>query len=89
MPGVISAQQMPGNDHCMAPDATDHVESGQAAPRPQDSTSQKLSDCGGVLKPPATGDSELEKPAPRDGKTPVIPPGNVPGEQGDNTPQSK
>ncbi|AYG62798.1 hypothetical protein CCGE525_29145 (plasmid) [Rhizobium jaguaris] len=89
IPGIASAQQMPGGDPCAAPDANKQTEGGQTAPRSQDSTGQKLSDCGGVLKPPATGDSAMEKPAPRGGKTPVIPPGNVPDEQGNNTPQAK
>ena len=69
IPGVISAQQMPNSDHCNAPDAKSQTEGGQTAPRSQDSAGQKLSNCDGVLKPPATGDSAMEKPAPRGGKT--------------------
>lgn len=38
----------------------------------------KLSDCGGVLKPPPTGDQGMAAPAPDEGKTPVIKPGEVP-----------
>ena len=39
---------------------------------------EKLNDCGGVLKPPATGDQGMATPAPDEGKTPVIKPGEVP-----------
>ncbi|TGU89143.1 hypothetical protein EN794_045380 [Mesorhizobium sp. M00.F.Ca.ET.151.01.1.1] len=40
--------------------------------------SEKLGDCGGVLKPPATGDQGMAAPAPDEGNTPVIKPGEVP-----------
>src|SRR5438445_12011051 len=40
----------------------------------------KLSDCGGVLKPPATGDQGMDAPAPDEGNTPVIKPGQVPAQ---------
>lgn len=39
---------------------------------------EKLDNCNGVLKPPPTGDAELTEPAPDQGKTPVIKPGEVP-----------
>ena len=42
--------------------------------------SEKLNDCGGVLKPPATGDQGMAAPAPDQGKTPVIKPGEVPAQ---------
>ena len=42
--------------------------------------SEKLNDCGGVLKPPATGDQGMATPAPDEGKTPVIKPGEVPAQ---------
>ncbi|OBQ75405.1 hypothetical protein [Mesorhizobium erdmanii] len=41
---------------------------------------EKLNDCGGVLKPPATGDQGMAAPAPDEGKTPVIKPGQVPAQ---------
>lgn len=41
---------------------------------------EKLNDCGGVLKPPATGDQGMATPAPDEGKTPVIKPGEVPAQ---------
>ena len=43
-----------------------------------DNLTEKLNDCGGVLKPPATGDQGMAAPAPDEGKTPVIKPGEVP-----------
>jgi len=45
-----------------------------------ESAAQKLAPCGGVLKPPPTGDSEMSAPAPDVGKTPVIKPGEVPAQ---------
>lgn len=42
--------------------------------------SEKLNDCGGVLKPPATGDQGMAAPAPDQGNTPVIKPGQVPAQ---------
>jgi len=38
----------------------------------------KLDPCNGVLKPPPTGDEGMTEPAPDQGKTPVIKPGQVP-----------
>ncbi|MEZ2223406.1 hypothetical protein [Rhizobium sp. RCC_161_2] len=89
--GEISAQQAPNNDHknhCQAPDTNGRTTDRQTAPNSKTDTS-KLSDCGGVLKPPATGDSELEKPAPPVGDTPVIPPNHVPEEHGNDMPKNQ
>jgi hypothetical protein len=91
IPGEISAQQAPKNDHnnhCQAPDTNGQTTDRRAAPNPKTDTS-KLSECGGVLKPPATGDSELEKPAPPVGNTRVIPPGSIPEEHGNDTPKNQ
>ncbi|WFU11353.1 hypothetical protein QA646_23420 (plasmid) [Rhizobium sp. CB3090] len=94
VPTVISAQQlqMPNSERCRAPDPNKQSEGeNQTAPPPrsQENASKELSDCGGVLKPPTTGDSAMEKQAPRGGKTPVIPPSQVPGQQEQQTPQAK
>lgn len=75
------AQQAPGDDRCKAADTDRQTDNGQAdnrqaAPTPDGNSSKKLSDCGGVLKPPAVGDSQMEKPAPKVGRTPVIKPGD-------------
>jgi len=43
-----------------------------------DGQTDKLAPCGGVLKPPPTGDSGLTEPAPDEGRTPIIKPGEVP-----------
>jgi hypothetical protein len=48
---------------------------------PARNPSDKLADCGGVLKPPATGDSEITEPTPDIGKTPLIRPGELPDQQ--------
>lgn len=40
--------------------------------------SGKLAPCGGVLRPPPTGDQGMAQPAPDEGNTPVIKPGQVP-----------
>ena len=42
---------------------------------------EKLDRCNGVLKPPPTEDQEIEKPSPETGKTPVIPPDELPEQQ--------
>lgn len=44
----------------------------------KDSLTETLTPCGGVLEPPPTGDEDLTEPAPDQGKTPVIKPGEVP-----------
>jgi hypothetical protein len=38
----------------------------------------KLKPCGGVLQPPPTGDQGMAQPAPEQGNTPVIRPGELP-----------
>ncbi len=81
----VFAQQQPNDDRCKAEDTNrqadnKHAESGQTS-APDGNSSQKLSDCGGVLKPPSVGDSKMEKPAPQVGNTPVIKPGDQPKEQ--------
>lgn len=45
-----------------------------------DSLSETLAPCGGVLAPPPTGDGEMSTPAPDEGRTPVIKPGEVPAQ---------
>ncbi len=81
----VFAQQQSNDDRCRAEDTnrqTDdkHAEGGQAS-TPDGNPSQKLADCGGVLKPPPVGDSKMEKPAPQVGNMPVIKPGDQQKEQ--------
>lgn len=45
-----------------------------------DNLTGTLDDCNGVLKPPATGDQDMTAPAPDEGSTPVIKPGQVPAQ---------
>lgn len=42
---------------------------------------EKLDRCNGVLKPPPAEDQEIEAQPPETGKTPVIPPGELPEQQ--------
>lgn len=77
------AQTQPGDD--TQPPSTQSEDcqaktgdNGQQKPATNDNLSQTLGDCGGVLKPPATGDHDMTTPAPAQGKTPVIKPGEVP-----------
>lgn len=53
--------------------------SGENAQTPDTS---KLADCGGVLKPPASADGEMVEHPEQGGETPVIPPSQVPPDQG-------
>jgi hypothetical protein len=46
----------------------------------------KLSSCGGVLKPPAVGD-DMAKPAPKTGSSRIIKPKDLPGQQSPGAPK--
>jgi hypothetical protein len=46
----------------------------------------KLSSCGGVLKPPAVGDN-MAKPTPKTGNSRVIKPKDLPGQQSPGAPK--
>lgn len=46
-----------------------------------DSLTDTLEPCDGVLKPPRTGDEEMTAPAPSEGRTPFIRPGDIPDQQ--------
>ena len=65
--------QAPQTDKCRI-----QTEQGAKQQPDSDNLTEKLNDCGGVLKPPATGDQGMAAPAPDEGKTPVIKPGEVP-----------
>ena len=65
--------QSPQADKCRA-----QTEQGNKQQPVGGDLTEKLSDCGGVLKPPTTGDQGMTAPAPDQGKTPVIKPGEVP-----------
>ncbi|RAZ72616.1 hypothetical protein [Mesorhizobium atlanticum] len=43
-----------------------------------DELSKQLSNCGGVLKPPPTGDDNATPPPPTGSEMPIIKPGEVP-----------
>lgn len=44
----------------------------------EESLTETLSDCNGVLKPPDVGDSAISEPPPDVGETPVIEPDEIP-----------
>ncbi len=54
---------------------TDQLQTGNSE---DESLTDALADCKGVLKPPAVGDGEIAEPPPAVGETPVIRPGDVP-----------
>ncbi|CDX40074.1 conserved exported hypothetical protein [Mesorhizobium sp. SOD10] len=47
-----------------------------------DELSKQLGNCGGVLKPPPTGDKNAARPPPTGSDMPVIKPGQVPPQTG-------
>jgi len=49
--------------------------------------SNKLASCGGVLKPPAVGDN-MAKPTPKTGKSRIIKPNDLPGQQSPGGPKT-
>nr|WP_080577661.1 hypothetical protein [Sinorhizobium fredii] len=60
------------NERCRVAPGTDAT---------QGTLTEKLDECGGVLKPPRVGDTEMVEPAPDVGRTPVIRPGELPRQQ--------
>ncbi|BAB49077.1 MULTISPECIES: hypothetical protein [Mesorhizobium] len=80
MPAAAQTDQQQGTD--LGPQADKcRVQPDQGKQQPGGGNlSEKLNDCGGVLKPPATGDQGMATPAPDVGKTPVIKPGEVPAQ---------
>ncbi|TSE08983.1 hypothetical protein C1D09_016730 [Mesorhizobium intechi] len=82
VPAAAQTEQQQGANKA-APQADKcRVETDQGGKQQQSGgdLSEKLDDCGGVLKPPATGDQGMATPAPDEGKTPVIKPGQVPAQ---------
>jgi hypothetical protein len=77
----FAVAQQSNDDRCKAEETNRQTDGQQAqgeqTPPATNNPSRKLSDCGGVLKPPSVGDSKMEKPAPQVGNTPVIKPGNT------------
>ncbi|WP_136621467.1 MULTISPECIES: hypothetical protein [Mesorhizobium] len=67
--------QAPQADKCRV-----QMEQGAKQQPGSDNLTETLNDCGGVLKPPATGDQGMAAPAPDEGKTPVIKPDEVPAQ---------
>ncbi|TPI43658.1 hypothetical protein FJ414_02230 [Mesorhizobium sp. B3-1-6] len=68
--------------NCQAkPDANDQQQK-QKQQADTDELSKQLGNCGGVLKPPPTGDKNATPPPPTGSDMPVIKPGEVPPQTG-------
>jgi hypothetical protein len=78
--GAVSHAQAPKTDDCVAPQTqqsqTEHDDRRQD-PDTAGTSSNDLADCGGVIKPPASGDKDFVQPAPPTGDRPVISPNDV------------
>ncbi|RUX34424.1 hypothetical protein EOA23_02430 [Mesorhizobium sp. M2A.F.Ca.ET.042.01.1.1] len=86
MPALPVAAQTAEPDqqtqNCQAkPDANDQQQK-QKQEADTDELSKQLGNCGGVLKPPPTGDKNATTPPPTGSEMPVIKPGEVPPQTG-------
>ena len=80
VPAAAQTDQQAQN--CQAkPDANDQ-EQKQKQQADTDELSKQLGNCGGVLKPPPTGDQNATTPPPTGSEMPVIKPGEVPPQTG-------
>jgi hypothetical protein len=88
-PAAAQANNQPGNQQppaapCQAdpgPNGNADTSNGNGSDKqkpPSGDLTRKLGPCNGVLKPPPTGDTDLTAPAPDQGNTPVIRPGQLP-----------
>ena len=75
-----SEDQLPQNCQ-VKPDANDQQQK-QKQEADADQLSKQLGNCGGVLKPPPTGDKNATTPPPTGNDMPVIKPGEVPPQTG-------
>jgi hypothetical protein len=78
---VEDCQVQPDEDG--APDLSEEDEDIDPFPPEDDaaddeSLTEKLDPCNGVLKPPEVGDQEMTTPPPDEGETPIIRPGELP-----------
>jgi len=71
-------ENLPPDEECVVPPDDSQANGESGADRSSENRAERLADCGGVLKPPPTGDPEFVEPAPDEGKTPVIPPRALP-----------
>ena len=85
LPAVAQTAAQPKDQqaqNCQAkPDANDPQQK-QKQQADTDELSKQLSNCGGVLKPPPTGDQNATTPPPTGSEMPVIKPGEVPPQTG-------
>jgi hypothetical protein len=68
--------------NCQAKPDTNGQQQKQKQEAATDELSKQLGDCGGVLKPPPTGDDNAATPPPTGSEMPVIKPGEVPPQTG-------
>lgn len=73
-----SESKKPVENCQVQPDQKDQKAGQPTQPGSNESLTETLNPCDGVLKPPATGDNGLAAPPPDAGETPVIRPGEVP-----------
>jgi hypothetical protein len=73
--GTVQPHGGQASGKCVVPP---QAKSGRTVQSGDGSSTTQLSDCGGVLTPPAVGDGDMVEPAPSVGETPVIRPQEVP-----------
>ncbi len=79
VPAAAQTDQQQGANNATPQADKCRIQPDQGKQQPESGNlTEQLNDCGGVLKPPATGDQGMATPAPDEGKTPVIKPGQVP-----------
>ena len=74
----------PPPEKCRAtpqPENQDRQKNKEVNPQDQQSLTEKLDPCNGVLKPPAVGDQEMTRPAPDVDNMPEVKPRDLPGQQ--------
>lgn len=86
-PPAMQDQTSPAtaDDPCAVDPGDETGEPQAGAGAPDQSLTETLDECNGVLQPPSVGDPGLVEPAPDAGRTPVIPPSALPDEETSGT----
>ena len=84
LPAAAQTSQQPvrPTQDCQAQPDANGQEQKQKQQADTDELSKQLGNCGGVLKPPPTGDNNATNPPPTGSEMPVIKPGEVPPQTG-------
>lgn len=83
LPAAAAAYAQPGTEPAPA-DPCRAEPADKATPGDSEETlTEQLDRCNGVLKPPPHADREIEEAPPDTGRTPVIPPGQLPEQEPD------